>query len=773
MPVINKRIGIKIGLGLIVIALPIYYFLLPSPLFRSPYSTVVLAEDGQLLGARIAQDEQWRFPLSDSLPPKFKQAILTQEDRYFYYHPGVNPFSLFRALWLNIKEQRVVSGASTLSMQVIRLSRGNPPRTILEKVYEMILATRLEWSYSKDEILNLYASHAPFGGNVVGFETASWRYFDRSPANLSWAECATLAVLPNAPGLIHPGRNRILLIKKRDELLKALWQAKVIDKDTYKLAVLEPIPDEPQSLPQLAPHFTELLNQKNAGERYFTTIDAALQQRAAATVDDHVAELRQNHINNGALLLIDNHTGAIKAYVGNASSGKDHFNDMLQAPRSSGSILKPFLYASMLSSGLLLPSQLVPDVPTFLGGFKPENFVNDFEGAIPANEALARSLNIPAVLELKDYSVERFLRILHQLGFSTIDKPASHYGLSLILGGAELTAWDLGRAYYHMAADLEKYPELAAGEEVDIPDIHYNDPVKLLSPPPANRGAVYQTFQVLTTLNRPNSELGWKHFGSGRIAWKTGTSFGFRDAWAVGVTPDYTCVVWVGNADGEGRPGLIGAQAAGPLLFDFLNGLPKAGWFEKPWDEMVEKKICQTSGLLAGRDCREVEERWVPISTGVPRVCPYHQMVFTDKSGNYQVSMDCASSVEVIAKSWFVLPPAQAWYYAKKHPAYRQLPPWKPGCGKERHQMIEVIYPKPNARIFIPRELSGTKSSVVVEIAHQQPAETVYWHLNGTYIGKTETFHQMALPLEKGSYHLLVEDLHGNIAECSFEVVER
>ncbi len=750
-----------------------YYFLLPNKLFDASYSTVVLAENGQLMGARIAKDEQWRFPVADSLPEKFTKAIITKEDKYFQYHLGVNPVSLFRALWLNIKEGKVVSGASTLSMQVIRLSRGNPPRKVLEKLYEIILATRLELGCSKKEILNLYASHAPFGGNVVGFEAASWRYFNRSPENLSWAECATLAVLPNAPGLIHPGRNRSALLKKRDELLQELLIEGEIDEDTYALALLESIPNEPADLPQLAPHLTAHLDLQQSGLRHFSSLDAALQERAQQIVDGHLHELKSNHINNGALLLIENKTGAVKAYVGNVSAGKDFYNDMLRAPRSSGSILKPFLYASMLSSGDLLPTQLVADVPTFLGGFRPQNFVNEFDGAVHADVALARSLNIPAVLQLKDFGIERFLRKLQQFGFSTMSRSADHYGLSLVLGGAEVTAWDLGRAYYHMAASLNNYPATAKGEQVVIPEIHAERKSAPLAKIPVDVGSVYETFNVLTTLNRPDSEMGWQKFGNSNIAWKTGTSFGFRDAWAVGVTPEYTCVVWVGNANGEGRPGLIGAQAAGPVLFNFMNALPQAGWFETPWDNLTEKEICKTSGMLAGRDCPDIELKRIPTSTKVAGVCAYHKTIHTDRAKNYQVSLNCASDGDIRANKWFVLPPAQAWFYAKKHPEYQQLPPWKPGCGYENQQLVDVIYPRQNGRIFIPRELSGQSSKVVVEVAHQQPEEKLFWHLNGKYLGETQTFHQMALNLEKGEYDLLVEDGNGNLAKRRFSVVER
>lgn len=738
-------------------------------MFQADYSTVVLAEDGELLGARLATDEQWRFPVADSLPEKFMKAITTKEDRYFRYHPGVNPVSVFRALWQNLKDGKVVSGASTLSMQVIRLSRGNPPRTVGEKLYEMLLATRLELAFSKDEILRLYAAHAPFGGNVVGFETASWRYYNRDPFQLSWAECASLAVLPNAPGLIHPGRNRKSLLDKRNQLLRDLYEQELIDEDTYQLGLLERVPDEPVALPQAALHLTERLHQQKGQGRYRTLLDFDLQQKAQQTVDDHLKELRSNHIHNGSLLLIDNHTGAVKAYVGNGSDGVDFYNDMISTPRSSGSILKPFLYASMLSSGELMPSELVADIPTFLGDFRPQNFVNDFEGAVPADEALARSLNIPAVLELQQYSVERFHQKLKELGFTTVNRSPANYGLSLILGGAEVTPWDLGRAYYRMAASLSTYPEA-----VEMEDLKVTAEVKAKEKSlPLNQGAVFETFKVLTTVNRPDSEMGWKRFGNPNIAWKTGTSFGYRDAWAVGVTPAYTCVVWVGNADGEGRPGLIGAQAAGPLLFDFLNDLPQSGWFNTPWDEMVKLNICPQSGQLAGRDCPGAEKLFIPATANTAEICEYHKTIYTDVNRNYRLAVGCADEGDMVSFPYFILPPAQAWFYAKKHAGYEQLPSWKPGCGGEDQHMVDVIYPKPGGRIFIPRELDGQSSKVIMEVAHRSPEQKVFWHLNGEYLGETQIFHQMALKLEKGDYHLLVEDEKGNLTTRNFSVVEK
>jgi penicillin-binding protein 1C len=534
-------------------------------LFTKGYSTVVFAENGSLLGARLSPDEQWRFPLVEQLPAKLETALLQQEDQYFYHHPGFNPVALFRALYLNFKKGRVVSGGSTLSMQVVRISRNNPARTYVEKLLEIIRATRLEVGYSKKEILALYATHAPFGGNTVGAETAAWRYYGRALNELSWAEAATLAVLPNAPGLINVGRNRQALKNKRNALLKKLWQAKKIDAATYQLALLEPVPQAPKPLPQSALHLTQFLSKKQAGKRLVSTLSVTHQEQLQTLVNAHAAQMQKAKIYHAAALLIENTTGQVKAYVGNRNSGAGFYNDMLQTPRSSGSILKPFLYQAMLASGELYPKQLVADVPVFLGDYQPKNFINSFDGAVPANEALTRSLNIPAVLQLKDFGVNRFLKTLRKQGFSTLRYNANHYGLSLILGGAEVTAWDLGKAYHRLAAN--QIFELGDS----LPAVHLLKAQEKQAANFLDKGASYTTLNVLTGLVRPSTEAGWQRFGQQKIAWKTGTSFGFRDAWAVGVSAKYTCVVWVGNASGEGRPGLVGATAAGPLLFRILN----------------------------------------------------------------------------------------------------------------------------------------------------------------------------------------------------------
>ena len=443
----------KVILILITILVIGYIFCLPRQLFHVPYSTVVTDRNGELLGARIASDGQWRFPPRTTTPEKIKQCLITFEDRHFYRHWGVNPVSISRAAYQNLKNKRIVSGGSTLTMQTIRLAR-NESRTFGEKFIEMILATRLEFRASKEKILSMYISHAPFGGNVVGLDAAAWRYFGHPAEELSWAEAAMLAVLPNAPAMIHLSKSRQLLLNKRNRLLKQLYVRKIIDNSTYELAISEPLPDEPHPLPQTAPHLVSRFYQERNGKYSISTIDRGIQTQIENAAERWSNEFNRSDIRNLAILVIDIRTNQVVAYCGNVNFERKQAGnqvDVIQAPRSTGSILKPFLYYAMLQEGSLLPHTLLPDIPVNINGFTPQNFSLQFEGAVPASEALARSLNIPAVTMLQRYGVPKFHTFLRQIGLKTINRPASHYGLSLILGGAEATLWDVTCVCLHGA----------------------------------------------------------------------------------------------------------------------------------------------------------------------------------------------------------------------------------------------------------------------------------------------------------------------------------
>src|SRR5690606_11127696 len=358
----------KVPLAVLLGVFLIWYLLfsLPSPLFKEETSTLIYGDDYSLLGATISEDEQWRFPANDSVPKRFGICITQFEDAYFRKHPGVNPVSLLRAFRQNSSAGSVKSGGSTITMQTIRLAKQNPERTYWQKFLEIIQATRLELTYSKDEILNYYASYAPFGGNVVGLDAAAWRYYAKPSHQLSWSECATLAVLPNAPSLIFPGKNEELLLKKRNRLLKKLKDENFISEDDYELALLEPLPGKPNALPKIAPHLLHTASKTQKGKRLNTTLNTQLQEQVNHIVENHRQELSASEIHNLAVLVVEVETGDVKAYIGNSTDkNNSHSNqvDVIPAPRSSGSILKPFLYAPMIQEGKLLPKMLINDTP--------------------------------------------------------------------------------------------------------------------------------------------------------------------------------------------------------------------------------------------------------------------------------------------------------------------------------------------------------------------------------------------------------------------------
>ena len=762
-----KRLSVtqKVILCILAFLVTGYIFCLPRHLFHVPYSTVVTDRNEELLGARIASDGQWRFPPRNTTPEKIKECLITFEDKHFYHHWGVNPFAMRRAFYQNVKNKRIVSGGSTLTMQTIRLAR-NESRTFREKLIEMIWATRLEFRASKEEILSMYISHAPFGGNVVGLDAAAWRYFGHSADDLSWAESAMLAVLPNAPAMIHLSKGRKTLLDKRNRLLKQLLEKKTIDSSTYELAISEPLPDEPHPLPQIAPYLVSRFYQERNGEYSRSTINKGIQTQIEDLAERWSNEFRRSDIRNLAILVIDIPSNQVVAYCGNV-----HFDqkqggnqvDVIQAPRSTGSILKPFLYYAMLQEGSLLPDMLLPDVPVNINGFTPQNFSMQFEGAVPASEALARSLNIPAVTMLQRYGVPKFHSFLQQIGLKTINRSSSHYGLSLILGGAEATLWDVTNAYAMMGRSLLQLPQRSCS--LLLPTSRITE-----STDPFQPGAVWQTFDALKEVNRPE-EIDWKSIPSMQtIAWKTGTSYGFRDAWAVGVTPRYAVGVWVGNATGEGKPGLVGAQTAGPVLFDIFNLLPSSSWFTRPAGIFVEAEVCRKSGHLKGRFCDETDTLLVLPAGLRTEACPYHHLVTLSANESQRIYENCANTEPTLRKSWFTLPPVWEWYYKQHHPEYKPLPPFKAGCGEDTFQPMQFIYPPMNARIKLPKQLDGSKGFLTVELAHNNPNATVFWHLDETYQAQTQDFHKISLQPAAGKHSLTAVDGEGNTISTTFFV---
>lgn len=758
---------------------------LPYPLFAPTYSEVIYDSSGQLLNVTIANDQQWRFVPGTSLPAKYSQALVLFEDERFYSHLGVDLPSVARAIFQNIAGNRTVSGASTISMQTIRMARGNKKRTYAEKILEMILAVRLEMGCSKKQILSLYAHHAPFGGNIVGIEAASWKYFGHSPNELSWAEAAMLAVLPNSPSLIRLDRNSDKLTAKRNRLLQKLLLNKVIDSLSFTLAITEPLPNDFSSFPQDCPL---LPLTKKSSPSFHSSINKSIQQKLNNTLIKHYKKhLKGNNTQNACAVIIENRTNRIVAYAGNilnhALPVENRYVDIAHSPRSTGSILKPFLYAGLLTDGAILPHTLIADVPTAFKSFAPKNYNKGYEGAVPANTALARSLNVPAVYMLQQYGNERFLYLLQKAGMTSLSESASHYGLSLILGGCEGKLLEIASVYSNMARNLTAYTENSSryfSDTYEKPHFenNYHATNKFCKSSLISAAAIYYTFQALINVERPEDQSSWENFKSSeKIAWKTGTSFGFRDAWAVGVTPKYTVGVWTGNADGEGYPAIIGVKSSAPILFDIFNFLPRSEkWFDMPYDDMIEVKVCKQSGMLASRHCPRTQKEQVPSLSESSKLCPFHQSILLDAERQFRIKRGCYMKAPVDS-SWFILPAHWAYYYAKKHAFYKALPAYHPSCAdahdQTNRQPIKIIYPYYNSKIYIPTELKGDKSKTVFEAFHIRPDAILFWYIDNTFFKSTTETHKIAIAPAPGKHVLQITDDAGNSIKRVFEITSQ
>lgn len=715
----------------------LWTFCIPGDFFSTvPTSTVVVDRKGELLGVRIADDGQWRFPrmgeADKALPRKYVLAVVEFEDRGFRYHGGVSVKAALRALFQNIRGGRTVSGASTITMQVIRLYHPRP-RTLPSKIVEAFMATRLESLLSKDRILSLYAAAAPFGGNVVGLEAACWRYLGRPPEEISWAEAATLAVLPNAPSSINLSRNREDLLSKRDRLLGRLHERGYIPDPEYEMSLEEPLIGEIHPFPSLSSHLVDRCDATSHGQYCQVEVDASLQVRAEAICKERRDALSLEGINDLCAVILEVDSTGVReiVHIGNADPLTGRVGaqvDITRSARSSGSVLKPLLYCAALQEGAVLPSALLPDVPMDFGGFAPRNYSLSYDGAVAADEALARSLNIPFVQLLSSFGVRRFAALLKNEGIS-LSRPVSSYGLSLALGGAEVSLGEIARSYASLAL-------LCMGQRVEGP---LDDPL-----------AAWYTLRAMSCVVRPDGLDSWTVSSLRKVAWKTGTSWGGRDAWAVGVVPGYVVGVWAGNASGEGSPNLRGVTSAGPVMFDLFGLLPPTGEFSRPEGEEVGEmvQVCTKSGFLAGYNCKDTEQRFLPHSALSSRVCPYH-----------------AEGGE------FTLPPLMASYYVRNHPDYGAVQRGGEGTPSQDGGKMQIVYPREGMVLSSSRQMDGEDGGMIFSLVHGDGDKEVYWHLDRDYLGQTLGVHKMRVNPPCGVHTLTCVDGEGNEDRVSFKVI--
>ena len=798
---------------------------LPDPLFPADYSFVVQDRHGETLRVFLNSQEQWILPPQPAaspptaagaaeagrsaagdgpgaapVPEVLRVAVTQFEDRRFWFHGGVDLLAVGRALFQNIVSGRQVSGASTITMQVARLME-EKPRTIASKILETLQAIKLEGLFTKDEILNLYLNHAPYGGNTRGYQTAAYRYFGKDASRLTWAEAATLAVLPNAPATISPVGSPQTLTTRRNQLLGHLAAEGFLDGATLELALEEPVPRGAISFPVSAPHLADRLrieSSRTPAQAFLatSTLDLDIQRLVERQAEYHGRYLRGQGISNVSAVVVDTRSGEVLAYLGS----QDYFDDSIHgsvdgvaAYRSTGSILKPFLYALAMDDGMLLPDTALEDVPVQFGAYSPSNIDGEFRGLLSAHEALAQSRNVPAVSTLHEYGLAKFYRFLKEAGMEGLFRSPDDYGLPLILGGAEATPLEMAGLYRGLAVG-GRFEELRYTLPAPVGDrsgggADGNDDaagraaadtaraaagVRLISP-----GAAYLTLEILTDVTRPGVEQFWSAYqGSVPVAWKTGTSYGRRDAWAIGTTPRYTVVVWTGNFTGEENPNLTSTVSAGTFLFDLFNALPDSraagDEFTPPAGSLVEIETCLETGYRATRHCENTTRTLAPADAAALAACPYHRTIYTTLDGAFRVDSSCWVPGEYQAQSQLFYPPAVSQYLRTRGVVVRAPPPFAEGCmGDSSVDALSIVYPNNEARIAVPRDLDGTLQRVLLRAAHQNAETRLFWYLNGDYVGETTDPHVLPWTFETGEYALAVVDEHGNAAESRFYVATR
>lgn len=719
-------------------------------IFEDRYSVSVLDDKGEIIGVSLNKDEQWHLKSIDEIPEKLKISVINYEDKDFYKHFGVDFTSLVRAVRDNLIKRRK-TGASTITMQVAK-SLKPKERNIFNKYIEIIQAIKIDKFFEKDEILRMYLNNAPYGGNIVGYKTASYLYFQKKPDELTWGESTLLAVLPNSPGLMNVEKNQNKLLKKRDFLLKKLYDKKIINKRQYEISLKEPLPDKRYSFKNLAPHLTRRVIEERKEKIIRTTIDSELQEKIEKISKDYSDFLKTQGIKNLSVLLINNKSSEIKSYIGSQDFYDFENNgqvDGIIAKRSPGSLLKPFLYAVAIDEGLIAPCSKVPDVPLYFVNFSPQNANKKYYGIVEIQDALIKSLNIPFVSLLKEYGEEKFFYFLKEvLGFS--DDNPSRYGLSLILGTKEFTMEEIGKLY----SGLANFGDFRSPIYIDVGTRNFSKESRYLS-----KGSSYLTLNTIKKLERPGMETLYKE--KNPISWKTGTSHGRRDGWAVGVTPDWTLVVWVGNFTGEGNSNLTGVYSAGNLLFRIMKILPKKQKeFQKP-NNLVKIKVDEETGYRLKYQIPSKEILY-PIDAKPLRTSPYYKKIFVDDNGQ---EIDSRDENFLNRKEKIILnyPIEVINFFIRNGFDVSNI-----FGNTSKKKGIKIIYPTNGLRITIPKDFDGEKD-LIIKIANLKN-QNFYWYLNGEYLYKTRD-REKNLKLGNGKYQLTIISEEGDMEKINFEIL--
>ena len=702
----------------------VLHFLFPLP-DKVEYSTVVTDNKGEIIHAFLSSDEKWRMRTSlDEISPLLRKTIVRKEDRLFYYHAGVNPFSMARAFIKNIFHLKRTSGASTITMQVARALERRP-RTYGNKLIEIFRAWQLEFKYNKQQILQLYCNLLPYGGNIEGVKAASLLYLQKDPDHLSLAEITALSIIPNRPGTLVPGKNNAEIQQHRDLWLERFYRDEVFTAKEISDAKSEPFEAGRRTFPKMAPHLARYLR-TNGKEVINSTIDLKIQTSAENIVENYSRILKSKRISNAAVVIIENSTRRVVAYVGSA----DFYDtaargqvDGVRAVRQPGSTLKPLLYALCIDDGIMTPKTKINDVQVNYDGYTPENFNHKFNGSVSMDRALELSLNIPAVKGLNQIGTGRMIGTLASCNFSQVRKDQRKLGLSLVLGGCGTTLLELTSLYSAFANEGRYMKPVFLSHETSNQSIII-----------ASGAAVFMINDILSKVNRPDFPLNWQSTERmPKIAWKTGTSYGRRDAWSIEYNQKYTVGVWAGNFTGEGSPELSGADIATPLLFRIFNTIDYDGdeqWFKQP-DDADLRIVCSETGLPPGPHCNEkITDFFIP-GISASQTCQHMREQFVSADGKHSFCRSCMPAAGYVRKLFkYISPDLQNWMDMEKI-AYEKVPPHNPSCEQVfRNNRPMILSPSNGAEYLISKI---KPEPILLQGKAGNDVNMLHWYIDNQY----------------------------------------
>ncbi|PID31203.1 MAG: penicillin-binding protein 1C [Candidatus Cloacimonadota bacterium] len=711
--------------------------------------------NGKLLRVFLSKDQQYQIS-TDSIPDLLSKAVISFEDKLFYSHPGVRVDAILRAFIQNLTKGKKFSGASTITMQLARLISPKE-RTYYNKIIEIITAFALELKYSKEEILLEYINLVPCGGNVRGYRTGSLRYFNREIESLDFSQISTLITFPNNPTLIIKKGKQLKNLYNR--VLSDIYKEGIIDKLTFESSkdILAKIGYYP--FPANALHLSDKFRGKE-GKRVDLSIDRSIQINVESILKRYDNILGKQGIDNISAIVVENSSRKILAYCGSDNYyGVNGMVDGIKSPRSTGSVLKPFLYLLSIEEGIISPLSILPDFPTYFGSYHPRNNSNRFSGYVNASFALQNSLNVPAVDLLSKYGVDKFYSFLKQGGISTLFRSPSNYGLSIILGGSEATPFDIAQLYSTLAnyGEFKKISYLKERDSSSTKNIF-------------GKGGSYLTLKILSDIDRPKNQSSWKLFDSYQdISWKTGTSYSKRDGWACGVTKKYTTVVWCGNFDGKENPNISGKNSAGPILFSIFNFLKKSDSFSKPEIDLKKVLLCKASGFKASKLCKDTITIELPESSYLNE-CNFHKQVPIDSNGN-EVCSQCWEIGKYSYKTIFDIPTKyKAYNSLVKINEYRPVKHKKECKRFYGDEKPIIIYPRRGSTIELSKNRDGY--SPIESTVSYGGDDKLFWILNGKHIGKTSGESRYKIDPLEGKNILEVISSRGEKDRVVFNVVK-